>query len=132
MGSLGFTKVEKLSTISPSVILTAPISIILFSVAENPVVSISNTTKVSLIVETPSTIRVANPDIQIDENLLNKYFCMNFNGGAKVIEVNVRILTIDGTIDTTDDDGLYECNYVGMTRPDTPNINDVVLESDGT
>ena len=47
MGTSGFTKVENLSVILPSTTFTAPISIILFFLGLKPVVSISNTTKVS-------------------------------------------------------------------------------------
>ena len=48
IGISGLTNVENLSTISPLHTLTAPISIILSTSAENPVVSRSNTTYVSL------------------------------------------------------------------------------------
>ena len=47
IGLLGFTNSLKLSTITPFLIFTAPISIILSFLDENPVVSKSNTTYVS-------------------------------------------------------------------------------------
>ena len=46
IGIFGSTKVENLSVISPPSTFTAPISMILSSAKESPVVSISNTTKV--------------------------------------------------------------------------------------
>jgi len=46
MSILGLTKVENLSFICPSSSKTAPISVILSPVTENPVVSISKTTSV--------------------------------------------------------------------------------------
>ena len=48
IGICGLTKVLNLSTIFPSVIFTAPISIMRSASAENPVVSRSNTTYVSV------------------------------------------------------------------------------------
>ena len=47
IGRSGFTNVLNLSTIFPSVTLTAPISMIRSRMALNPVVSISNTMYVS-------------------------------------------------------------------------------------
>ena len=47
MGRSGFTKVLKRSIILPSTTFTAPISVMLSVSLESPVVSISNTTKVS-------------------------------------------------------------------------------------
>ena len=44
IGTFGLTKVENLSTIAPFSTRTAPISMILLTTGENPVVSISNTT----------------------------------------------------------------------------------------
>ena len=44
IGTSGFTNSSILSMISPFLTFTAPISMILFFVGENPVVSISNTT----------------------------------------------------------------------------------------
>ena len=55
IGKPGFTKAENLSTIAPSLILTAPNSIILSETADRPVVSRSNTTQVlSIGVSSPS------------------------------------------------------------------------------
>ena len=48
MGTSGFTKAENRSVILPSTTFTAPISMILFFLGLNPVVSMSNTTKLSL------------------------------------------------------------------------------------
>ena len=45
----GFTKLSKVSSISPFLYNTAPISVMAQSFAESPVVSISNTQKVSLL-----------------------------------------------------------------------------------
>ena len=47
IGTSGFINVEYLSTISPPMTFTAPISMILFFSGEKPVVSISNTTYLS-------------------------------------------------------------------------------------